>query len=117
MKPLSSVEELRNLREQAQRKMAERDKIVQVKFHPLFHLFQGFGLTPPAIDLGPAGEAGPDLVPEHIARDETAVVFIVRHRMGPGPHDGHGTVEHIEKLGQLIQAGAPQKPAERGHSP
>lgn len=88
-------------------------QIFQIVLDAHFHLFQRFGLAPPTADLRPAGNAGLDLVAQHVAADQLAVLLVVRHRMRPRPDHRHRALQHIEELRQLIERGLAQKGAER----
>src|SRR5690606_26265087 len=88
--------------------------VVEVVFDAFLHLVEGVGFAAPAVDLGPAGDAGLDLVAEHVAADELAVLLIVGDGVGAGADDGHVAAQHIEKLRELVQGGAAQKGAEWG---
>src|SRR5574340_1136333 len=85
---------------EAQRPVAQ---VIEIVVDARLHLVQGAGLAAIAVDLGPAGDAGLDLVADHIAFYQVAIDFIVRHGMGPGADDTHAALQHIDELGQFIE--------------
>ena len=89
-------------------------QVVEVVVDARLHLVQGAGLAAVAVDLCPAGDAGLDLVSDHVALDQVAVDLVVRHRMGARPHDAHAPLQHIDELGQLVQGILAQEGADAG---
>ena len=61
-------------------------------------LFDG-GVSPVAVHLGPAGDAGPDLVLHHVARDLLLELLHVMGHLRPGAHQAHIPLQNVEKLG------------------
>ena len=72
-------------------------------------LFPGDGVA--AVDLRPACNAGPYLVSAVL---EVVVQGQVAHQQGAGAHQAHIAPEHVDQLGQLIEAGRAQEVAEPG---
>lgn len=65
-----------------------------------------------AVHLPHAGDAGMD----HIEVLDVGSVFgNLRRDDGPGPHQAHLADEHVEQLGQFVQAGFPQHFPHPGH--
>src|SRR6185437_16537274 len=56
-------------------------QVLQVVPHPLRHLLESLRLSPQAIDLRQAGDAGPHLVADHVAIDQLTVELVVRDGM------------------------------------
>ena len=83
--------------------------IPQVVFNAFLHFFQGICFSAPAVGLGPACDAGFDLVAHHVAEDLFSVEFIVGYGVGSGSHNGHSPLQHINKLREFVQGGAPQE--------
>ena len=70
-------------------------------------LLPGDGVA--AVYLRPAGDPWFRVVSPHLFRGVSADVL---HQKGPGPHKAEVAFEHVPELGELVDAGAPQKPAE-----
>src|SRR5882762_4929035 len=81
------------------------------------HLVERSGLPAQTVDLRQPGDARPDFVPDHVALDQAAVHLVVRHGVGARADDAHAALEHVEKLGQLVERELPQKRAETGYAP
>ena len=70
-----------------------------------------------AVDLHRAGEAGAHLEPEAL---RLAVALDQPQLLGPRADEAHVAAQHVEELGQLVEAGAAQEaarpwsPADRG---
>lgn len=90
--------------------------VVDVVLDAGTHLVEGFGFAAQAVDLGPAGDAGFDLVPQHVALDEFAVLLVVRDRMGTRADDAHAALQDVDELGQLVERGFADERAERGNA-
>ena len=86
----------------------------EVEFHPSLHLFESFGFAAPAVDLGPARDAGFHLVPEHVAANEFTVLLIMRHGVRSRANERHGSPQDVDELRQFIEGGAAQEGAEAG---
>src|SRR5690606_19259145 len=56
-------------------------QIGQIVVDALLHFLEAVGLAAPAVDLGPARDAGLDLVPHHVTLDHGAIELVVGHRM------------------------------------
>ena len=85
---------------EAQRPVAQ---IIEIVIDTRLHLVQGSGLAAIAVDLGPAGNTGLDLVADHIALYQIAVDFVVRHGMRARADDAHAPLQDIDELGQFVQ--------------
>src|SRR5690606_30409548 len=94
----------------AQRPVAQ---VLEVVPYPHGHLVHRLGLAARAVDLGPAGDARLDLVPDHVALDELAVGLVVGYRMRPWADHAHAPLQHVEELRQFVERGAAQEPPER----
>src|SRR5262245_44561993 len=66
-------------------------QVIQIVRNPATHLLQGVGFPAETIHLGPAGDAGPDLVPHHVGLDDLAILFVMRNSMRPRPDDAHAS--------------------------
>ena len=78
------------------------------------HLVEGAGFAAVAVDLGPAGDAGLDLVADHVALDQVAVHLVVRHGVGARADDAHAALQHVDELGQFVQRVLAQEGADAG---
>ena len=52
----------------------------------------------PAVDLGPAGDAGFDAVPGHVVGNGLAELVDEHRPFGPGTHQAHVALENIKQL-------------------
>src|SRR6185437_12664432 len=102
-----------NVQVEPQRPIAQ---VIEIVVDPGLHLVEGAGLAAVAIDLGPAGDSGLDLVSNHITFYEVAVDFVVRHGMRAGADDAHAPLQHIDELGQLIERVPAQEGADAGNT-
>ena len=66
-----------------------------------------------AVDLGEAGDAGPDNVALAIGRDRIEIVGGVVPVVGPGADQAHVPGKDVEELRQLVDPAAPEKLAQR----
>src|SRR3974390_1595321 len=73
--------------------------VVEIELDPLLDA----GLTPQAVDLGPAGDAGLDLVAQVVARDPAAELFEEDRALGAGPDERHVPAQDVEQLGKLVE--------------
>src|SRR3990170_3300148 len=71
------------------------------------------GVAAPAVDLGPPGDPGLHLVAQHVAGDLPAELLHEDRPLGARAHEAHLPAEHVEELGQLVQA----EPAQEGSQP
>lgn len=82
--------------------------------HVVFNaLFDG-GVPPQTVHLGPAGDARADLVLDHV---QGYLLLELVHKVGqlrPGAHQAHVPLEHVEKLGQLVDGEFADEGAEPG---
>src|SRR6185436_13870429 len=65
-----------------------------------------------AVDLSPAGDAGPDLVAQHVVLDHLAIELVVGDRMRSRPDDAHPPLQDVDELRQLVDRSAPQEAAD-----
>ncbi|MNS87645.1 hypothetical protein D3C72_1215930 [compost metagenome] len=68
-----------------------------------FHLVERFRLAAQTIHLRPAGNARLDLVAQHVALDQLTVLLVMRHRVRARPDNAHASLQHVNKLRQLIK--------------
>src|ERR1700730_13564250 len=87
-------------------------EVIEIVVDPRLHLFELRCLASATVDLREAGDAGQHFVPHHVALDELAVFLVVRHGVGPGAHETHAALKHIDELRQLIQGGASENAAD-----
>ena len=72
------------------------------------------GVPPQAVDLGPAGDAGTDLVLHHVQGDLLLELPHIVGHLRPGTHQAHVPLEDVEELGQLVDGQLPQDGAKPG---
>ena len=89
-------------------------QVPDVAAYAAFHLAQGVGLAAVSRHLGPSRDAGFDQVANHIFIDEFRVLLGVLEHVRPRPHDGHVAPEHVDELGQLVDARPAQEIPEPG---
>src|SRR2546427_5754822 len=63
----------------------------------------------PAVDLGPAGDAGLDAVASHVVRNGLAELVDEEGALRPGADQAHVALQDVDELGQLVQTGAAQE--------
>ena len=80
------------------------------------HLVEGLGLAAVAGDLAPAGDAGLDVVADHVFVDQVGVFLGVLEHVGAGAHDAHLPEQHVDELRELVDAGLAQYLAPLGHA-
>src|SRR3954466_1036711 len=80
------------------------------------HLFELVGFSTQAIDLCEPGDAGPYLMPNHVAGDQLAIQFVVRNRMRSRADDTHAALQNVDELRQLVQRRLAQKSTQRCHA-
>lgn len=80
------------------------------------HVFDGLGLSSAAVDLGPAGDAGTDVMAYHVLLYLGAVVFGMGEHVWTGADETHVTLEDIDKLGEFVDIGFTQEMAEAGNA-
>ena len=73
-----------------------------------FHLLDCAGLAAVAGDLAPAGDAGLDVVADHVLVYEVGVFFGVPYHVGTGSYDAHLPEQHVDELRELVYAGVAQ---------
>ena len=79
--------------------------VPDVVFDAAFHHPEFVGLASVAVDLGPAGDAGFDVVAGHVAIDELGVLFGVGEHVGAGTDDGHVADEDVDELWEFVDGG------------
>ena len=72
------------------------------------------GVAPQAVDLGPTGDTGTDLMLHHIQRDLFFKLLNIMWDLRPGSHQAHIPLEDIEQLGQLVNGTLLEQGAEFG---
>src|SRR5262245_52707922 len=82
--------------------------IVKIAFDPPLDR----GVPPPAVDLGPAGDARLHLVAEHVTRHTAPELFDEAGSLRSGTDQAHVAPQHIEELRQLVKTPAPQESAQ-----
>src|SRR5690554_3138825 len=60
----------------------------------------------PAVHLSPSRNAGLDLVAQHVPRHAIPKLLDENGSLRSRPDDGHIALQHVDKLGKLIQGGA-----------
>src|SRR5882672_3716695 len=97
---------------------AERpvSQIVEIEIDAAPHLVERIGVAAEAVHLREARDAGPHLVPLHVALDQPAVHLVMRHRVRPRADDAHAALEDVHELRQLVERGAAHEGTERGHA-
>lgn len=88
--------------------------VIEVVAHTLLHLLHRVRLPSPAVDLGPARDAGFDLEAPHVSRQELAEALVVCRGVRPRPDEAHGAGQHIEELRQFVQGKPAQEPSHAG---
>ena len=83
--------------------------VLKVELDAFFHFLQRVGFAAPAVNLRPAGNARFHFMAQHVAFNELAILFVMRHRMRTRTDNRHPPGQHIDKLRQFIQRGAAQK--------
>ena len=69
------------------------------------HLVEGLGLAAVAGHLAPAGDAGLDIVADHVLVDELGVFLGVLEHVGARADDAHVAEQHVDELRELVEAG------------
>src|SRR6185369_17678585 len=92
--------------------------VIEIELDALLDLLLIVDLAAPAVDLGPAGDAGLDAMPRKIAGDrlvEQAALQLALDGVWTGPDQREVALEHhVEELRQLVQAGLADKAADAG---
>src|SRR5262249_53962003 len=101
--------------------------VVDIVLDSPCHLLRCFRLTPAATDLCPAGDSRPHSVAGRVPVEYQfqRQVTLVRpefrslgpNRMRPRADKGHVATQNVEQLGQFVEAGAPEKPADLRYPP
>src|ERR1700688_3005426 len=84
-------------------------QVLDIVFDTLAHLFDRVGLPAKAVDLRPTGNARLDLVPDHVALDEPAILLVVCDSVRPRSHQTHGSAEYVKELRQFVKRSTAQK--------
>src|SRR5215217_7737231 len=87
-------------------------QVLQVVMHLGPHIFQRAIVV--MIDLSQSGDPRPGPLPQRVLRDVLPQLGKDGGPLGAGAHDVHLAPEHVDQLGQLVQAVLPQEPADRG---
>src|SRR5690606_6579651 len=59
-----------------------------------------------AVDLGPTGHTGLDVLSEHVAAPVFAEALDEFGALGAGADEGHVALEDVEELGEFVEAGS-----------
>src|SRR5215218_4213751 len=86
--------------------------VLQVVMHLGPHIFQRAVVV--MIDLSQSGDPRSGPLPQRVLRDMLPQLGKDGGPLGAGAHDVHLAPEHVDQLGQLVQAVLPQEPADRG---
>src|SRR5215470_9210543 len=70
------------------------------------------GVAAQAVDLGPTGDPRLHLVAEHVAGHGLAEPLDEDRPLRTRPHHAHLAAQHVDELGQLVEAEAPEEGAE-----
>ena len=76
------------------------------------HLLVGVGHAAQAVDLGPAGDPGLDVVAARIERDLALELMVMGERMRARADQRHMPGDDVQELGRLVQIVAPQHAAD-----
>ena len=79
--------------------------VPDVALDAALHLVEGLGLAAEAGDLAPAGDAGLDIVADHVLVDELGVFLGVLEHVGARADDAHVAEQHVDELRELVEAG------------
>ena len=79
--------------------------VPDVALDAALHLVEGLGLAAEAGDLAPAGDAGLDVVADHVLVDELGVFLGVLEHVGARADDAHVAEQHVDELRELVEAG------------
>src|SRR5215211_673343 len=86
--------------------------VLQVVMYLGPHIFQRAVVV--MIDLSQSGDPRSGPLPQRVLRDVLPQLGKDGGPLGAGAHDIHLAPEHVDQLGQLVQAVLPQEPADRG---
>src|ERR1700677_4887853 len=73
-------------------------QVVQVVLDAQTHLLNGIRFPTKSMNLGPTGYAWTNLVPDHVAADQLAVLLVVGNGVRTRAHETHSAFEHVEQL-------------------
>ena len=79
--------------------------VPDVALDAALHLVEGLGLAAVAGHLAPAGDAGLDVVADHVLVDELGVFLGVLEHVGARADDAHVAEQHVDELRELVEAG------------
>lgn len=82
--------------------------VPDVAAYAALHLLESLGLAAVAGDLAPAGDAGLDVVPDHVFVDQVGVFLGMLDHVGPRAHHAHLSEQHVDELRELVDAGVAQ---------
>ena len=86
--------------------------VFKIIFDSHCHLFGGVRLATPTIYLRQPRYARLDLVTQHIAMYQLAILLVMRHCVRTGTYDRHAPLQHIDELRQFVQGSSSQKSAQ-----
>ena len=79
--------------------------VPDVALDAALHLVEGLGLAAEAGDLAPAGDAGLDVVADHVLVDELGIFLGVLEHVGAGADNAHLAEQNVDELRKLVKAG------------
>src|SRR5258706_150375 len=91
-------------------------QVVEVVLDAPLHLVHAVGLAAETVHLRPPGDAGTDLVADHVALDELAVELVVRDGVRAWADHAHAALQHVDELRQVVERGAAQGCPEGGYA-
>src|SRR3954469_23978720 len=80
------------------------------------HLFELVGFSAQAIDLGQARDAGPHLMPDHVAGDELPIELVVGNRVWSRAYHTHSALQDVDELRQLVERRLAQECTQRSYA-
>src|SRR3954462_4996424 len=80
------------------------------------HLFELVGFSTQAVNLGQACDAGPHLMPDHVAGDELPIQLVVRNGVWTRPYHTHPALQDVDELWQLVQRRLAQECTQRSYA-
>src|SRR6187200_1422994 len=81
----------------------ERHRPVLDVIEVVFNSFLQRCISTPTVDLGPAGDPGLDLVPQHVLRDAVLELLDEEGALRPRSDDRHLALEHVPELRPLVE--------------
>ena len=86
--------------------------VLVIEKDTLLHLVDGFSFAATTVDLCEPRNARLNLVPQHVAFDLFAIIFVVSIGMRPRTNQRHRSFHHVEQLRQLVQRRLSQNAAD-----